>query len=235
MRSIAVLLLLGAAAVAVAQEAPAPAPAPAPEPGLIDPDVVDLGELVLPSKQGDATKAHETFLTAHRQHGKGALVEALQGYLDFLGTPGHTALPERYARTARARLESMREAIGKDYAKAVALYRTDRAKGLVQLQALQTAYGMLPEGRAARRIVQSDATRAAVREARSGKPDAAKNLEKAILVNPDSLYLYEAKTLLVKLGGPDLFDPDERIGSDGEPEDSRPDKDDEESVIEIGD
>jgi hypothetical protein len=38
----------------------------------------------------------------------------------------------------------------------------------------------------------------------------------------------------VALGGHDLFDPDERIG-DGESEESEPDKEDEESVIEIGD
>jgi hypothetical protein len=205
------------------------------EPGLIDPDVVSVGQLQIPTRRGNAKSAHETFLAAHRDHKKGDLVAAVTGYIEFLGIPAHAQLPERYARTARSRVEVIRKAVAAAHTRALATYRTDRARGLVDLRTLADAYAMLPEGRAARILVHSDATRAAVRDARSKKPDAVKALEKAILANPDSRYLYEAKSLLVELGGPDLFDPDERIGEGDESDESEPDKDDEESVIEIGD
>ena len=219
MGSIALLILLATAS----------------EPGLIDPDVVSVGELRIPARRGDAERAHGTFLAAHRNHKKGDLVAAVAGYIEFLGIPAHATLPDRYARTARERVETIRKAVATAHAKALAAYRTDRAKGLVDLRTLADSYSMLPEGRAARILVQSDATRAAVRDARNKEPDAVKALEKAILANPDSRYLYEAKSLLIELGGPDLFDPDERIGEGDESDDSKPDKDDEESVIEIGD
>jgi hypothetical protein len=53
------------------------------------------------------------------------------------------------------------------------------------------------------------------------------------------LFRYEAKSLLVELGGPDLFDPDERVGGrkkEGpgeEPTPRKPEKDD--SGIEVSD
>jgi hypothetical protein len=171
MRPIALLILFAAMQV---------------EPGLIDPDIIEVGTLRVPERKGDANQAHQVFLAAHRAHKKGDLVAAVEGYIEFRGIPAHARLPGRYAATARARVEMIRKAVALGYSKAITAYRADRAQGLGALRTLADSYPMLPEGRAANVLVQSDATRAAVRDAKAKKPDAIKALERAVRANPDS-------------------------------------------------
>jgi hypothetical protein len=140
-------------------------------------------------------------------------------------------LPPRYAATVEARVKPLLEAVRASYDAAVAKYAKDRKGGLADLRALAERYAWLPEGAAARALADSDGLRAAIDLAkadRKGKP-----LEEAIRAFPQGLFMYEAKSLLVDLGGPDLFEPGERVGGkkeEGPGEEGKPEKKDESGI-----
>ena len=209
-----------------------------PEPGAIPVRSVKVRELVVPARAGDDKTALKTFLTAHSAHKKGDLDAALKGYIAFLGYRSRDNLPPRYETTTRRRLRALRKAVAEQYQKAVKLYAKDGAKGVAALKALAAKYAMLPEGVAAQRLWHSDALHAALAAARGSKDKAAaiKALEKAIRAYPDAVNVYEAKSTLLEMGGPDLFEPGERVadGGDDDDEDSDDDDDEGETVIEDG-
>jgi tetratricopeptide (TPR) repeat protein len=214
-----------------------------PEPGPVPTTILRLEELSIPAGKGDAQRALTAFLEAHEAHRKGDLDRALTGYLVFLGLDARVALPARYERTVRERLDGILERIRARYKKALALYEKNRRKGLVELRAIAERYPMLPEGKAALALEQTDAIHFAMADARAlaekgEKKKAAESLEKAVRRSPAALYLYEAKSLLVELGGPDLFEADERMGEE-DPEEDKPgekkEDGDDETVIEMGD
>jgi hypothetical protein len=238
-RRVPVLLLL-AYAPAFAQDAPAKA-----EPGPVPPGIVRLGRLRIHPRAGDDREALAMFLAAHGKHEQGDLDGALLDYLAFLGMPGRHDLPRRYLATVRERVDAIRAVVAKQYAAATDLYRRDRAQGLAELDRLAERFAPLPEGRAARVLSDTDRLRAAIDAARphadaaeEKKKEAAAALEKAIRTFSSGLYLYEAKRLLVDLGGPDLFEPGEKVGG-GKPPDQAKDDDEEEEgedvTIEVGD
>lgn len=218
MRGCVLLILCGAA---LAQE-----------PGAVPTRAIKVRELAIVPTKGDPLKA---FLAAHELHKKGDLDGALKGYLAYLGNAQRKKLPDRYNRTAQARLAALRKGVAKRYAEAVKLYSADGKKGIAALQGLAERYPMLPEGVAARRFVHSDALLAALKAARQSKD--AKVLEAAIKAYPDAIQRYEAKSTLIELGGPDLFLPGERVskqkGDTGD--DDGDDEDGEETTIEVGD
>jgi hypothetical protein len=232
------LLLLGA--WALAQEVKQPAPEP--EPGPVPDEVATVGRLVVPPVDGDVKTALATFLEAHAVHKSGDADVALAGYLAFLGMPGRHELPQRYVETARRRIDVLVDAVRARFEEAVALYRKDREKGVTALEAFSSTYAQLPHGRAALRLWHSDRLRLAIDTARAAPPEknraaTAKTLESAILSLPEAQYAYEAKKLLIELGGRDLLEPDERVkekrGADGaEDADEEPE---EAPVIEIND
>jgi hypothetical protein len=237
-RRVPVLLLL-AFAPAFAQDAAEKA-----EPGPVPPGIVRIGRLrIVPHKGGDR-EALEMFLAAHGKHEQGDVDGALRDYLAFLGMPGRHDLPRRYLATARDRVDAIRAGVAKQYAEATELYRRDRAQGLAALDRLAERFALLPEGRAARVLADTDRLRAAIDAARPDadaadekKKAAAAALEKAVRAYASGLYLYEAKRLLVDLGGPDLFEPGERVGG-GERRDEAKDDDEEDGedvTIEVGD
>ncbi|MHC4932491.1 MAG: hypothetical protein ACYTGV_09920 [Planctomycetota bacterium] len=234
-RSLAVLAL--AAALAGGEEEQ-------PEPGPVSTLILRLDSLVIPPRPGGADRALEVFVAAHAGHRKGDLDAALTGYLEFLGIKGRAALPARYERTVRERLEALLGQIRKRYEAAVSLYEKNRMKGLESARVLAARYPMLPEGRCALALAHSDGLHQAMADARSlvakdekAKAKAAEDLQKAIRLFPAALYRYEAKSLLIDLGGPDLFDQGERVGEadDDEPKEREKDADDEESIIAVGD
>ncbi|MHC4223007.1 MAG: hypothetical protein ACYSX0_03155 [Planctomycetota bacterium] len=234
-RSLA-LLALAAALVHAEEETP--------EPGPVSTLILRLGELVIPPRPGDADRALEVFVAAHAAHKKDDLDGALAGYLEFLGVKGRTALPARYERTVKERLDALLARIRKRYDAAVKLYEKDRKKGLARARLIAERYPMLPEGNCALALLHSDGLHQAMADARAlvardkkAKKQAAESLQKAIRLFPAALYRYEAKSLLIDLGGPDLLKQDERVGKgdDEEPKKSEKDADDEESIIEVGD
>jgi len=232
-RASALLLLVAVLPAARAQD-------PAPEPGLFDPFLVDVGELQVPHRDGDAQAALDCFVRAHEAHRAGKVPEALAGYLEFLGMPGRRDLPGRYRDTVRERVDEIRDRVGERYDEAIALYRTDRKAGLAALEPIAREFPGLPVGLAARQLIDTDTTRGAVLEAQRlqglGKAkEAAGMLEQAVHASPRSLYLYEARKLLVELGGPDLFPHEAQAGGapDGEPGQGGEPKDEKESSIEI--
>ncbi|MHC4547803.1 MAG: hypothetical protein ACYTEZ_03415 [Planctomycetota bacterium] len=197
------------------------------EPGLVPTDLVSLEELTVPPRPGDAREALATFVAAHQKQKRGDRAGALQGYLAFLGMPGRHVLPRRYLATVRRRVEALRAEVRARYDKALALYERDRRNGLAALSAIAERHAMLPEGRAARALVHSDALREAIDRARAlareGKGKAAAvALEQAVRTCEAAQYLYEAKSLLLELGGPDLFAPGERIGTARKEDDEGP-------------
>jgi hypothetical protein len=215
-------LLALVAAAAAAQEAA--------EPGLVPPDLVSPEPLSIPPRDGDALAA---FRDAHEKHKRGDLDGALRGYLVFLGTRSRVELPARYVATAEARVKPLLEEVRRGYDAAIARYGKDRHGGLADLRALAARYPELPEGRAALALADSDGLRAAIDRARADRK--AKELEAAIRAFPAALYRYEAKSLLVDLGGPDLLEPGERIGrgkEEGSGEEARPEKG-EDSGVEV--
>lgn len=195
-----VVLLALFAAAAAAQE-------PKPEPGLVPTDLAPPDPLEIAPSEGDALTA---FRDAHEKHKQGDLDGALKGYLSFLGNPGRLDLPARYVTTVEERVKPLLAAVRALYDAAVARYGKDRAGGLALLRALAERYPWLPEGRAALALADSDGLREAIDRAKKDKK--AKELEEAIRAFPAGQYLYEAKTLLVELGGPDLFEKGERVG-----------------------
>jgi hypothetical protein len=213
----ALLLLL------VAQEAP--------EPGLLPADFVSPEPLVIARCRGDALA---TFRDAHGKHKAGDADKALEGYLAFLGNPGRLDLPPRYAATVEARVKPLLEAVRARYDAAVARYAKDRRGGLADLRALAVRYPSLPEGRAALAFADSDGLRAAIDAAKVDRKP--KELEAALRAFPNGLFRYEAKLLLVELGGPDLFEPGERVGGkkeEGRGEEEKKAKEKDESGIEV--
>ena len=179
----------------------------APEAGLLPAEFLSPEPLEIAPTRGDALA---TFRDAHEKHKRGDTDGALQGYLAFLGNPGRVDLPPRYVATVEARVKPLLEEVRKRYDDAVLTYAKDRKKGLSDLRALAERYAWLPEGRAALAWADSDGLRAAIDQAKADKK--AKELEAAVRTYPAGLFQYEAKTLLIELGGPDLFAPDERVG-----------------------
>ena len=215
----------------LAQDAP-------PEPGPIAVKQLRLKTLRIQAVQGDAHNALKTFLDAHRAHKDGDTDKALGGYLAFLGIAARAQLPARYDTTAKERLDAMVANVHMRYEKALTLYAKDRTRGVAELTDLAKRYPMLPEGECALALWHSDRLHAAVVAARADKD--AKVLEKAVRTYVAALYRYEAKNLLIELGGPDLFEPGERVGdkpteTPDEDEDEEDDDDDGGTVIESSD
>jgi len=215
-------------------------------PGLVRIDVVRLAALSVPVRPGDAKQSLQRFLKAHGDHEAGRLDEALRGYFEFLGMPGRHELPARYMETARERLAKLARPFEERYGNAARLYEQDRRAGLAALRAIADRGPYLPAGYAARTLVQTDALRAAIdaarEEARSAtandKGAIAKRLEATVRSCPHGLFLYEAKMLLIELGGPDLFAPGERLDTSGPRERDgtprEPERKGEEPTIDIG-
>ena len=195
-----------------------------PEPGPIPTGLVMLDDdLAIAPRKGDATAALKAFLDAHALHKKGDTNGALKGYLAFLGFAAKAELPQRYVTTARQRLDAMREQLRKRYASACETYKKNRKKGLDEFTYLSLRFPMLPVGRAAEALVHTDAIYTAIAAARTldkakQRDKAARLLEKAVRRYRAAIYRYEAKSLLVDLGGPDLFEPGERVGEEEEDE-----------------
>jgi len=217
----ALLLILSAAAAA--QEAP--------EPGLLPADFLSPEPLRIAPTTGDALA---TFRDAHEKHKRGDTDGALKGYLAFLGNPKRLDLPPRYVTTVEARVRPLLGAVRASYDAAIARYVKDRKGGLAELRAFAERYAWLPEGRAALAFADSDGLRAAIDAAKADKK--TKELEAAIRAFPNGLYMYEAKTVLLDLGGPDLFEPGERLGGkkeEGPGEEEKKPKEKDESGIEV--
>ncbi|MHC4973861.1 MAG: hypothetical protein ACYTG3_16170 [Planctomycetota bacterium] len=221
-----VLILLAAAAGA--QEPP--------EPGRVPTDIVTPGDLTVAPQPGDAKKALATFVAAHKKHKRGDEDGALRGYLLFLGMPGREELPPRYVATVERRVAALRANVRKRYDEALALYRKDGGRGIAALRKLADRYAALPEGRAARVLVHSDALKAAIEAARAAKDKraAAAALMNAVRKWTAAEYLYEAKRLLLDLGGPDLFAPRKRADPGSSKEKKEPEKE-KEPEIEVSD
>jgi hypothetical protein len=207
----AALILAGLGVVSAAQE-----PAPV-EQGPVPTTIVTPGKLEIKRLEGDAETALKTFLAAHDAHEKGDEGAALRGYLAYLGIDARRRLPPRYEATVRGRLDAMLAHVRLRYAEACRLYERDRARGLAALHALSEGFPMLPEGAAALGLWQSDALHRAMAAARAldakgERERAARELAKEIRRLPAALYRYGAKSLLIQLGGPDLFEPEERVG-----------------------
>ena len=214
-----------------------------PDPGRIPIDLVEVGSLEIRPRSGDAKLALKTWLEAHRLHKATKIPEALTQYLLFLGMPGHLALPSRYARSARDRVDAIHDPIRKEFEASLKTYPKNRAKGLAVWRVLAARWPGLPEGVAAKKLWHSDELRGAIDAARAlktaGTPKkAAPALERAIRAYAMGLFLYEARTLLVEVGGPDLRPKPKIDSTDGEDsggsESEDPD-DDGESEIEVGD
>ena len=184
-----------------------------PEPGLLPIKTVRVGEMPLASVKGDAKTALKTFVAAHEAHKRKETDAALVGYVRFLGMPGRLELPSRYLTTVRKRLDVMRSQVRALYDKALSLYAKDRVKGIAALQVVAMRYPVLPEGVAAKKMAHSDGLAGAIARAREAKDKqaAAAALEKAVRKYTAAVFRYEAKSLLVELGGPDLFEPGERV------------------------
>ena len=229
------MLLL--AAVAPAQD---PAPEPKPEPGTVPVGEVEVGTIRIRPRSGTADEALKCWIEAHRVHQDKEIPRALAGYLAFLGMPGHRALPGRYAEIARRRIEAIHAPVREAYEQSCKVYAADRHKALAVWRMLAQRWADLPEGAAALRLWHSDELRGAIEQARALKAkgkqkDAAALLEKAVRANTGAIYLYEARTLLVDLGGPDLRPKDKRSDPDDDTDDEPESDDDGESEIEIND
>lgn len=180
-----------------------------PDPGRIPIDIVEVGSLKVRPKAGDAQVALKTWIEAHTLHKANKVHEALAKYVAFLGMPGHLALPQRYARSARNRVDSIHDGVRKEFEASLKLYPNQRSKALDTWKLLSARWVVLPEGLAAKRLWHSDELRGAIDAARKLKTagqgkQAAPALEKSIRAYTYGLYMYEARTLLVECGGPDL-------------------------------
>lgn len=176
-----------------------------PAPGIIDPSSVALPPAQAAPRAGTPREALDAFLEAHALHKKGDLPAALVRYLEFQAIDGAARLPARYRAMAAERVGRLLQGIAKEYDDACALYRRDRARGVEALRAIAARDPALPHARAAAVVLETDALRQAIDDARQSKD--AKALERAIRELPRGLYQYEAKALLVELGGPDLNPP----------------------------
>ena len=222
-------------------QAPEPVPGQAPEPGRVPIGEIEVGTIKIRPQTGNADVALKRWIEAHRLQQEHQIPKALAGYLAFLGMPGHRALPERYAELARRRVEAIHTPVRESYEAACKLYAKDRHKALDAWRTLATRWADLPEGAAAQRLVHSDLLRDAIQQARSLKRQdkqkrAAALLENAVRANTRAIYLYEARKLLIELGGPDLRPKDKQRDEEDEDEADGPEADDDgESEIEIND
>ncbi len=243
---LALLLLLSSLAGAQESEtaptqAPEPVPGQAPEPGRVPVGEIEVGTIKIRPRTGNADVALKQWIEAHRLQQEQQIPNALAGYLAFLGMPGHRALPDRYAELARKRVDAFHTPVREAYEAACKLYAKDRYKALDAWRILATRWADLPEGAAAQRVVHSDLLRDAIKQARTLKSQdkqkrAASLLENAVRANTRAIYLYEARRLLIDLGGPDLRPKDRRRDEDNEDEADGPEADDDgESEIEIND
>jgi len=212
------------------------------DPGRIPTDIVEVGALSVRPRSGDAQEALKTWLEAHRLHKANKIPGALEQYVRFLGMPGHMALPARYAKSARRRVDLIHDPVRKEFEASLKLYPTSRTKAMNTWRVLAGRWPSLPEGVAAKKLWHSDELRGAIDAARklkaAGKPkEAIPALERAIRAYGIGLYLYEARTLLVEVGGPDLRPKEEiETGKQSDPDDEvEDDPDDGESEIEVND
>ncbi len=204
-------VLLLVAALLAAEEA---------EKGPIVTGLLELPPLRYPGGPAEPEKALSLFLEAHAAHKRGELDKALEGYLAFRGGAGRHALPPRYLRTVEERLTALLGTVRARYTAMLALYERDRKAGLAEARALAERHAALPEGIAALQLWHSDELHTAVKDARARKAkgesgQAAVELAAAVRRWVRALDAYEAKALLIELGGPDLFDEGERIPGDG--------------------
>jgi len=202
--------LLALAALLSAQE---------PEKGPLVTALLELPPLRYPSTPGDAPKALALFLEAHEAHKRGELDKALDGYLAFRGNAGRHGLPARYLRTVEERLARLLATVRARYDAMLALYERDRKAGLAEARLLAGRHPALPEGIAALQLWHSDELQQAVKDARARKANgetakAAAELATAVRQWVRALDAYEAKALLIELGGPDLFEEGEKIPGD---------------------
>ncbi|MGQ0613928.1 MAG: hypothetical protein ACT4PV_09350 [Planctomycetaceae bacterium] len=231
MRGVAALLL--SALAGLADEPPPPVP------GILDPLIAPIAPLVITPRPGTARTAATHFYEGHVHEKAGDADAALRSYLAFQETEGRRDLPARFRAAADARVRRLLAALETEYAAACALYTRDRAQGLDALRRLAGRHPTLPHGRAARALVESDALLAAIRAARAldtegRRAEALAPLEATVKANPEGLFLYEAKTLLKELGGPDLFEPADPPGEAKEGGGEEKEKKGEESVIDVG-
>ena len=212
----------------------------APQKGIIPLDIVQVGRLEIGTHKGTPDKALRIWLEAHHLHKEGDLPAACTRYIEFLGMAGHRSLPDRYADLARDRVDKLHDPVRKRFEQSCKTYKTDRTAGVVIWKDIAGKWPMLPEGEAALELWQSDALREAIDVAKrlrdEGKKKEAKDpLEKAVRGLPRGLYRYEATTLLLELGGPDLR-PKRKKTDKSDDDDPKPtDPDDGESEIEIND
>jgi len=216
MRSIAgtVFILATLARHATADDKSEPSPRK-PEPGPIDLTSVQLEEVALTAIDGSSENALAEFLRAHRDHVAKKPNDALRGYRRFLAHKGARDLPARYTTVARRRAKHLGSDLRATFDAACALYRRNRDAGLTKLAAITKDYAEFAEGRAAAVVLQSDHQLAAITVAKAlsvtTKEHLARARLKAAIQNgPNGLFLHEAKTLLIRIGGENLFSEAER-------------------------
>jgi hypothetical protein len=214
----------------------------APQKGIIPIDIVEVGPLKIGSRGGTPDEALAVWIEGHRLHKEGKHPAACAKYVEFLAMAGHRSLPARYAEMARERVDAFHDPVRKRFEKSCVTYPTDRAAALAVWRDIAEQWPVFPEGYAALQLWQSDALREAIDDAKvlrdeGRKKEAIGPLEKAVRSLPEGLYRYEATTLLVEVGGPDLRSRKDTRGEDEpEPDKKRPAKEgDGESEIEIND
>lgn len=227
------IVLALAAALAAAGDPP-----PEKEKGPLDPAIAKVRERKVVARKGTAEEALAVYLKALDLHRRGEQVAALAAWLEFEAHEGAHELPARYRATAARRLHALLDEVAKAYDAACALYREDRAAGREALQAFAERHASLPQGAAARTLLDSDALHAAIARARAldkeGKrPEAAALLEKALKDLPRALLRFEAKTLLKELGGPDLLEAKEKFEGCATEEEPAPKEEEEEATVTV--
>ncbi len=212
----------------------------APQKGIIPLDIVDVGTLEIAPRKGTPDTALQIWIEAHALHRRKDLPGACAKYIEFLGMTGHLSLPSRYADLASDRVDKLHDPVRKRFEASCKTYATDRTAGVVIWKDLAENWPMVPEGAAALQLWQSDALREAIDVAKAlrdegKKKDAAGPLEKAVRSLPHGLYRYEATTLLVEVGGPDLRSKKKSVDGEDDDEPLPKDPEDGESEIEIND
>ncbi|MEE8104311.1 MAG: hypothetical protein V3T86_02115 [Planctomycetota bacterium] len=236
----AVFILAICVTHATAEDNPKPSPV-RPEPGPVDLTSIQLDQTTIAPIDGSAEEALAAFLEAHRNHVAKKPNGALHGYRRFLAHKGARDLPARYTTVARRRAKRLGSDLRAAFDGACALYRRDRSAGLAGLAAITKDHAEFAEGRAAAVITQSDRLLAAISLAKAlqsdGKEDVARaKLKAAIQDAPNGLFLHEAKTLLIRIGGENLFSDAERAKNkadqDGKKEPVPEEEPEEETILE---